>query len=94
MALRDCNELECFTNNKNKLQFCDKCTKELINNLSTEDLYDIYGEALIELNRHINGEDEEEKTAAIICKKKLYKCINKIMLLKIKQDKIDIDWPY
>jgi len=94
MVRKKCDEPDCFTNNKDKLEFCAECTDILVNQLSVEELYDVYYTTTVKLNKLINGEDSEESASALLCKDKLYKCINKIMLLRIKREGSDsIDWP-
>lgn len=92
--LINCKNPECFSFNRTTLQFCHKCSEILVNKLSIDELYDMFYETDAALTYIIyNDPHEDERISAEKCKKELHNVINRLMLLKIKKDDIEIDWP-
>lgn len=90
-----CNNPECFSYNKTRLNFCNECAAILVNRWGIEELYDLFYDADKAFADIINTEEnEEEKSTALMCRAELYTVINKLMLLKIKREGQDVNWPY
>ena len=85
MAHIICDNPTCFNHDEGTLMFCPECLNNIAQNMSKDDLYEIYLDCEAKLKQMTVIESENNPEILIearMCSQRLFDMINDLMLLK------------
>lgn len=85
MAHIICDDPTCFNHDEGTMMFCPECIKEIAQNMSKDELYEIFLDCENKLKQIVVIQADENPEVIIearMCQQRLFEMINELMLEK------------